>query len=78
MTEPSPKYGLARKFNPRTGQKEWCIAVFVDDYPDVPIHFFGPKRPTDGEFALRMSMAPVLERQVRNDHVLEYFHYGVT
>ena len=77
MIESQKKYGLARKFNPRTGRKEWCIAVFSGDYPDIPIHFFGPTRPTSEEIARRMTMAPVLERQARNDYVIKQFPYGV-
>lgn len=70
------KYGLARKFNPTTGRNEFCLAVFVDDYPDFPIHFFGPRRPSAMEVEVKMGMAHIFEVQARNDFILKRFSYG--
>lgn len=70
------KYGLARKVNPSTGIKEFCLAVFVDDYPDFPIHFFGSSRPSVEEVEEKMNVAHILEIQARNDFVLRRFPYG--
>jgi hypothetical protein len=69
-------YGLARKFNHKTSRKEFCIAVMVDGYPDIAIHWFGPERPDSQDVVEKLKDAPMLERKVRNDFVLGQFPHS--
>ena len=71
------KYGLARKFNPATARKEYCLAVFAGDYPDFAIHWFGGK-PEAQQLNATIRRGPSLELTARNDYAMEPYPYGVS